>query len=112
MTGRLVAEFDDQPTGHARGGEEGNRPTQVLTSVPPTGVTRSLQPLIEPLTPREIEVLMLLRDPLSLKEIARQLFISYQTVKRHTVNIYGKLDVHRRRAAVAKAEALGLIPPR
>ncbi len=73
---------------------------------------RSPQPLIEPLTPRELEILALLREPMSLKEIAQRLFISYHTARRHTINIYGKLDVNKRWAAVDKAERLGLIPPR
>jgi LuxR family maltose regulon positive regulatory protein len=68
--------------------------------------------LIEPLTARELEVLALMREPLSAKEIARRLHISYQTVRRHSANIFGKLDVNKRWAAVAKAEALGLLPPR
>ena len=55
---------------------------------------------------------MLLRDPMTAKEIARKLCISYQTVKRHTSNIYGKLGVGKRWDAVTKAEALGILPPR
>ena len=55
---------------------------------------------------------MLLRDPMSAKEIARKLCISYQTMKRHTSNIYGKLGVGKRWDAVTQAEALGILPPR
>lgn len=55
---------------------------------------------------------LLLREPLSGKEIARKLFITTATLKRHTANIYGKLDVHGRWDAVAVAEALGILPPR
>ena len=65
--------------------------------------------LIEPLTERELEVLALLAQRLSHKEIAQALFISPQTVKRHTNNIYQKLQVQRRREAVAKATRLGLL---
>ncbi len=68
--------------------------------------------LIEPLTAREREILMLLREPLSGKEIANRLFISPTTFKRHSANIYGKLGVHSRWDAVAAAEALGVLPPR
>ncbi len=68
--------------------------------------------LVEPLTMREREILLLLREPLSGKEIANRLFISTTTFKRHTSNIYGKLDVHNRWDAVAAAEALGVLPPR
>lgn len=66
------------------------------------------QPLDEPLTNRELDVVNLLADRLSNKEIARKLFISPGTVKRHTNNIYRKLAAHNRREAVAKAKALGL----
>lgn len=68
--------------------------------------------LVEPLTTREREILLLLREPLSGKEIAHKLFISTTTLKRHTANIYGKLGVHNRWDAVGAAEALGILPPR
>jgi LuxR family maltose regulon positive regulatory protein len=67
--------------------------------------------LIEPLTGRELEVLALLRERLSNKEIARVLCLSPMTVKRHTVNLYGKLGVNKRWDAVIKAEALKILPP-
>ena len=67
--------------------------------------------LVEPLTRRELEVLALLRERLSNREIADRLCVSAVTVKRHTVNIYGKLGVSKRRDAVNKAEALQLLPP-
>ena len=63
--------------------------------------------LIDPLTDREFDILELLAQRLSNSEIAEKLFISPDTVKRHTINIYLKLDVHKRREAVAKAHALG-----
>ena len=91
---------------------EGNGPSQdTQVSAAPRG-NSGRESLVEPLSHRELEILTLLRDPMSLKEVARQLSISYQTAKRHTVNIYGKLGVHRRWDAVTKAQALGLIPPR
>lgn len=71
-----------------------------------------LPPLVELLTARELEILTLLCEPISLKEIARRLFISYLTARRHAANIYGKLGVNQRQAAVAKAKAMGLIPLR
>jgi LuxR family maltose regulon positive regulatory protein len=67
--------------------------------------------LIEPLSERELEVLALLAKRLSNKEIAHELSISPMTVKRHTVNIYQKLLVQGRREAVARATALGILPP-
>ena len=66
--------------------------------------------LIEPLSYRELDVLALLGERLSDKEIARELNISVNTAKRHALNIYQKLQVGSRREAVAKAVALGLIP--
>jgi LuxR family maltose regulon positive regulatory protein len=71
-----------------------------------------LSMLAEPLTPRELEVLILLQGPSSIKEIANQLHISYATARRHTINLYGKLGVNQRWNAVARAEELSLLPPR
>ncbi|MGE5602626.1 MAG: LuxR C-terminal-related transcriptional regulator, partial [Nitrososphaerales archaeon] len=64
---------------------------------------------VEPLSEREKEVLSLLNERMTNKEIARELNISPMTVKRHTVNIYQKLSVSGRRDAVAAAFALGLL---
>jgi LuxR family maltose regulon positive regulatory protein len=68
------------------------------------------QPLIEPLSQRELEVLRLAAEGLTNLEIAQTLYVSINTVKTHLRNIYGKLGVTNRRAATAKATALGLIP--
>ena len=67
------------------------------------------QPLIEPLSERELEVLQLVAQGLSNREIGEQLFIALSTVKGHNRNIYGKLEVSRRTEAVARARKLGLI---
>ena len=64
--------------------------------------------LIEPLSERELEVLRLLATSLSTAEIANELFITVNTLRTHTKNIYGKLDVHSRREAVARAQESGL----
>lgn len=69
----------------------------------------STQPLAEPLIHRELDVLELLAQRLSNKEIAEKLFISSGTIKKHLNNIYGKLNVTGRRQAVEKAAALGII---
>ena len=66
--------------------------------------------LIEPLSGREIEVLQLIAEGLSNREIAERLVISLSTVKGHTSKIYGKLDVYSRTQAVAAARQLGLLP--
>lgn len=66
-------------------------------------------PLIEPLTPRELEVLRLLADGLPNKTIARRLGISEHTVKFHVNAILGKLGAAGRTEAVVRATRLGLI---
>jgi LuxR family maltose regulon positive regulatory protein len=64
---------------------------------------------LEPLSLREQEVLSLLASGLTNREIAESLFISPETVKKHTGHIYEKLDVGNRMQAVARAQALGLL---
>ena len=80
------------------------------------GVTVDLKPetlqpetLLEPLSEREIEVLQLIADGLSNREIAERLTIAVGTAKRHVSNIYAKLDVHSRVQAVARAQELRLL---
>ncbi len=65
--------------------------------------------LVEPLSERELEVLRLLRTDLSGPEIARECVVSLSTVRTHTQNIYAKLGVNNRRAAVRRAEELELL---
>jgi LuxR family maltose regulon positive regulatory protein len=67
--------------------------------------------LVEPLTERELEVLVLIGERLTNQEIAQRLVISPETVKRHASNIYQKLSVHNRRQAAAKARNLGILSP-
>ena len=62
----------------------------------------------EPLSERELEVLRLLRTDLSGPDIARELIVSLNTLRTHTKNIYSKLEVNNRRAAVRRAEELDL----
>ena len=64
--------------------------------------------MIEPLSDRELEVLRLLRSELNGPEIAQELLVSLNTVRTHTQNIYAKLGVNNRRAAVRRAEELEL----
>ena len=76
----------------------------VSPSAPPAGGA-----LVRPLTPREVEIMRLVAAGMRNGEIATQLFLSPATVKRHVANVYGKLDVTHRTAAVARANELKLL---
>ena len=67
------------------------------------------QSLVEPLSNRELEVLRLLSTELSGPEIAQELSISLNTMRTHTKNIYSKLNVSNRRAAVREAQELHIL---
>jgi LuxR family transcriptional regulator, maltose regulon positive regulatory protein len=67
------------------------------------------QPLIEPLSRREVEVLQLIAQGLSNQEISERLVLALETVKGHNKKIFGKLQVQRRTEAVARARELGLL---
>jgi ATP/maltotriose-dependent transcriptional regulator MalT len=67
------------------------------------------EPLVEPLSERELEVLTLLASGRPNKEVARDLFVSVGTVKTHTNNIYRKLGVRNRAEALARARSLKLV---
>jgi len=69
----------------------------------------SPQPLVEPLSQRELEVLQLIAQGLSNHEISKRLFLALNTVKGHNRKIFGKLQVQRRTEAVARARELGLL---
>ncbi len=90
-TGRLLAAFESER----------------LISADKPGLTFS-QPLIEPLSQRELEVLKLLRSDLSGPEIAQKMSVSINTFRTHTKNIFIKLGVNDRRAAIRRAEGLEL----
>ena len=68
------------------------------------------QPLVEPLSERELDVLRLLASDLDGPDIARELTVSLNTLRTHTKRIYAKLGVTSRRAAVQRAQALQLLP--
>ena len=76
-------------------------------SHPPPSPTA--QPLTEPLSDRESEILRLIAGGLSNREISERLFLAIITVKGHNRNIFRKLQVRRRTEAVARARELGLL---
>jgi LuxR family maltose regulon positive regulatory protein len=84
---------------------EAEKPTDKasLASAPPD------QPPVEPLSPRELEVLELIAQGLSNSEIGERLFLALSTVKGHCREIFAKLQVQRRTEAVARARDLGLL---
>jgi LuxR family maltose regulon positive regulatory protein len=86
---------------HARARAEGAAPLRQAT---PAG-----QGLVEPLSERELQVLRLLASDLDGPGIARELTVSLNTVRTHTRNIYAKLGVTSRRAAVRQAAELNLL---
>jgi len=88
---KLLSAFEKQTTAH------------------PSSFTRSVHPLIEPLSQRELEVLRLIAQGLSNHEIGERLFLALDTVKGHNRRIYDKLQVQRRTEAVARARELGLL---
>jgi DNA-binding NarL/FixJ family response regulator len=62
------------------------------------------------LSKRELEVLQLIAEGLSNQEIAEKLFVSLNTIKTHSAQLFGKMDVKRRTQAVDMGKRLGLIP--
>ena len=84
---------------------------QRLLAATTTGQPRaSALVLVDPLSDRELDVLRLLDTDLNGPDIARELFVSLNTLRTHTKNIYAKLGVTSRRAAVTRAHDLGLVP--
>jgi LuxR family maltose regulon positive regulatory protein len=77
-------------------------------AAPKSAIIHQKSDMIEPLSERELEVLKLLRTELSGPEIADQLTVSLNTFRTHTKNIFNKLGVNNRRAAVHRAEELDL----
>jgi LuxR family maltose regulon positive regulatory protein len=83
---------------------------KLLTVFPPEERLQTApSPLVEPLSPRELELLEFIATGASNQEIAQELFITVNTVKKHITHIFGKLEATRRTQAVARARELGLI---
>jgi LuxR family maltose regulon positive regulatory protein len=76
--------------------------------LPPPDVPPS-SALVEPLSQRELEVLGLVAQGLTNREISERLFVSVGTVKTHVHHILGKLGVQSRTEAAARARDLGLV---
>jgi DNA-binding NarL/FixJ family response regulator len=71
---------------------------------------RNIPPLVEALTPRELQVLRLIAEGMPNKEIADQLSISEHTVKFHVASVLGKLQAASRTEAVTQGIRRGLVP--
>ncbi|HRC78012.1 MAG TPA: LuxR C-terminal-related transcriptional regulator, partial [Kouleothrix sp.] len=84
---------------------------QILAALPalPDSGGEYSQPLAEPLSQRELEILRLIDAGRSNREIAGQLVIEVSTVKRHVNNLFAKLAVGSRTQALARARTLGLL---
>jgi LuxR family maltose regulon positive regulatory protein len=94
----------------AKHGTAPNYVSQLWAAFGKAGSTAPVtQLLIEPLSGRELTVLRLLGTELNGPEIARELMVSLNTMRTHTKNIYNKLGVNNRRAAVRRAEELDLL---
>jgi len=102
-TGKLLAAFETEQPSSA-----GESPLLTPLAVLPEG-HRDGEPLTEPLSQRELEVLRMFKTELSGPEIARELVIALSTVRTHTKSIYSKLNVNNRRAAIKRAAELNLI---
>jgi LuxR family maltose regulon positive regulatory protein len=90
--GKLLAAFDAE--------ERRSQPKPELSPA---------QPLIEPLSQRELEVLRLIAQGLSNQEIGERLFVALDTIKGHNRRIFDKLQVQRRTEAIARGRELGLL---
>jgi len=88
--------------------EEGSWKQKNKDTSPPPPASFA-QSLLDPLSPRELEVLQLIAQGLSNREISKRLFLELSTVKGHNQKIFAKLDVQRRTEAVARARELGLL---
>jgi LuxR family transcriptional regulator, maltose regulon positive regulatory protein len=77
----------------------------------PTPPSASPRPPLEPLSDSELRVLRYLPTNLTGPEIARELYVSHNTVRTHITHLYAKLGTHTRAEAVTRARALGLLAP-
>jgi DNA-binding CsgD family transcriptional regulator len=85
-------------------------PTSPMQPAPPTFEVDRARLEALGITPREHEILVLIAEGLSNREIASRLFVSENTVKTHSSRLFDKLDARRRTQAVQIAKAAGLLP--
>jgi len=105
-TAKLLAVLEAEQQPVLAGRQASPEKSEDASYLPPAPSVR--QP-IKPLTQRELEVLQLIAQGLSNREISERLFLALSTVKGHNRIIYSKLQVQRRTEAVARARALGLL---
>jgi LuxR family maltose regulon positive regulatory protein len=86
-------------------------PTTTAVSPPEHAPEHPCEQLPEPLSQAEARVLSFLQTSLSAPEIARELYVSVNTVRTHTRHLYDKLGAHRRLEAIDRARAVGLLAP-
>ena len=107
----LLTEMDDSREGGTLRAKEYVR--RLLAAVGKTTDARTSvlgpQSLADPLSQRELEILRLVAQGLSNREICERLFLALDTVKGHNRRIYDKLQVQRRTEAIARARELGLL---
>ena len=102
--------YDDTPMqpGNKWHIHDPNRPQPRVVAPGAVPATPVPPGLVDELSSRELDVLHLLRSDLSGPDIARELFVSLNTMRTHTKNIYAKLGVNNRREAIRRATELGL----
>ena len=83
----------------------------LLKNIDQGGIVFTTDDMIDILTDREIAILKLVRQGLSIEEICEQAFVSKRTVSNHLGNIFSKLAVNNRQEAILKAEMLGYFSP-
>jgi LuxR family maltose regulon positive regulatory protein len=99
-TAKLIAAFEDTSPPH-------DAEAEATPALPPPSAAASL--LVEPLSERELEVLRLVADGHTNREIGEMLFVATGTVKKHLNNIFGKLSAGNRTQAIARAREIGLL---
>ena len=99
-TDKLLAAFEAE--------RSGERQSQPKPPDLPSG-HQDGEPLIEPLSQRELKILQLIAQGLSNREIGERLFLALDTVKGHNRKIFDKLQVQSRTEAIARARELGLL---